>query len=326
MAAASAVPVSTSEPPIVEDVIWKVITGKHRESKNSGKITPESYLLRFTIDEAPFETIFQIINDDFGAGVLTNKCITLADFRELESGISSNSPAKGCFTPTLSRANLPADITPTDILQSLSTKLKFAILKKKSSFVISDVARLPNPAKGTPFTTQLSRWRIVRGERTLYEKYGYTAPDLEPYRELVRSTLWSEIMVAPTPVGKTLQEIADEYYPGIFTPEKTIATAMQSVSLEDTERYIQPGIAIRMVGARTIVGLIMDALKAVKGIPPPTFVVAISRSSDIWKAWDARLKFVSFEPIGATATAGQGGGRRRRTRRRRIQRSCSKRR
>lgn len=113
-------------------------------------MNPEPHLLRFTFDGRQFETSF-IFKVHDGTDVMTNNCITFSELKELESDISANAPEKGCFRPMLSRANLPADVTPTDVLQTLSTKLKFAILPKKRLFTISDAARLPNPKTGIPF-------------------------------------------------------------------------------------------------------------------------------------------------------------------------------
>jgi len=293
----------------IKEAIETIVGSKRNKSKRNAT-TPESenYLLRIVIDGTHvFETTFTLFDD----GTILNKCITLDCTNKCDSNISTNTPEKSCFTPTLSRANLPKGITPTDVLQTLSTKLKFAILNGKNEFTISDVARLPNPATGKPFITQLSKWRVLRGEPTLYEKYGYTAADLDSYRALVTSMPWSEIMDAVTPKGKTLQAIVDEYYPGIFRPERTIAECMKEVSLEDTEKYIEPYLVF---DRKTIVGLIMNALEK-KGIPSPKFHLTITRDSDLWKSWDARIHFISFAPITT-----MGGRRTRRTRLTRLTR------
>jgi hypothetical protein len=288
----------------VGSTIASIVARKHVEFEETNTLTSEPHVLRFTFDGVPFETTFAFQADKW-SGVLTNHCIFLTDLDELESSISANSPEKNCFRPLLIRSNLPEGVTPTDVLQVLSTKLKFTALPEKELLTITDAAKLP------AFKTKLSAWRLVRGESSLYEKYGYLSrkrkgsnkQEFEIFRTAVTSTVWGRIMDFPVN-DRTLQQITDEYFPGIFNPAEPIATCMKRVSLEDAERFV-----IRFPDEEvTIVELILVALERKKIVRRPSFIVEISRTSPLWQSWDARLVFESFTP----ATMGGGGGRKHR--------------
>lgn len=293
----------------VKEQIWTELAIKRQTLKNTDTIPPESYILRFTIhnldgsDIREFRTKFRLALDA-GEIEFSNGCISLVDLAAFSSAIKRNTPETRCFDPILSRESLPTGISPTDVLQVLSTKLKFTALKKRKTFTISDVARLENVATGKPFKTPISRWRIVRGEPTLYEKYGYTSDELNTFRTVVQTTPWSAIMDQQF-LGQSLDEIATKYYPGIFQPDVSIANCMKRVSLEDTERFSTPSQVIGI--SRTIVTLIIDALTRI-GHSAPKFELTVSRDSEVWKAWDARLQFVSFEREEDVAKEGATGG------------------
>ena len=282
----------------------------------------QSYQLRFTFDGKEFETIFQI---NYKKEEISNKCILL-DFH-FQSSISANSPEKACFRPLLTHETLKdiAPVTPTDVLQVLSTKLNFAGNPGKKTFLIDDTARI-SKGDGTLYKTHISHWRILRGERTLYEKYGYVpkhvkelfATRFEDYRAAVQSITWGEIMTYKTQTGKTLQEIVDEHFPaGTFVSEASIADCMKRVSLDMADAYIQPAIPALHLAARPFVELIMDAMESEKHLLKPAFVFSIHADSKLWKAWDRRLRFLSFAPV----VTGGGAASRRRVRTRKLRRT-----
>lgn len=294
-----------------------------REVKQKKTKLNYPYLLRFTFDGKEFETIFQINYKKYtNEGTITNKCILL-DF-EFTSSISANNPEKGCFRPLLTHETLKdiSPVTPTDVLQVLSTKLKFAGNPEKKVFTIDDTARV-SKADGGFYQTRISHWRLLRGEPTLYEKYGYmpkrtTGTSFDVYRGAVQSITWGEIMNYETQTGMTLQAIADANFPeGTFVSDQSIAECMKKVTLAMADAYIQPPFPELYLGAKPFVELIMDALESEKHLPKPTFVLSVHRDSKTWKAWDRRLVFFSFAPVAAATVTRLDGRRRRITRKRR---------
>lgn len=281
------------------------------------KEEPLRYKLTFRIDEKIYETIFSFSD----AGV-TNNCIELTYWGELlQSSLKSNSPSKKCFTPILEKVTLPVGITQTDILQVLSTKLKFAIMDAPR-LSISDIARLPNPVTNSLIITPFSMWRLLRGEDTLYEKYGYTHPLLSPARETIKSLKWTTIRDSPVfqdatpPPGQTLQQLVDSVFPGLFDDNMSIAENMKKIPYIETDKLIvkHPSPSKREKIYResppfgmkyTLPYLIMESLYIGGYIPFLRIPeLTVERTSEIWKKWNSRLQFISFERVMA-------GGRRR---------------
>jgi hypothetical protein len=276
------------------------------EYLESGDTSRAKYRLTFTMDTKQYSTVFIVKDNKF-----TNNCVTLEDFEYFSSDLSANSDEKGCFTPTLSdKKNLPAGVSQTDILMVLSTKLNFLATPDADSLDIYDVAKLMNPTTGDTYTAFFSHWRLLRDEPTLYEKYGYANPVHDEIRDAVRTTLWDEI--------KDQVAIAERFHTPagapIFVPGKTIAECMKQVSYADTESVLVSGSN----STETIVDVIFNALIAIEKISMDDFMathdLTLDRDSDVWKRWDARLRFVTFEPV---LKGGAAKSRRRRQPRRR---------
>lgn len=296
----------------VATTIYYTLQHHAKVFSNTGVIKPAKYMLRFTFDDKEFSTIFELKEDEH----LTNGCISLSGFDSFDSSISSNSPARNCFTPNLSnRENLPAGVTQTDILQVLSTKLKFAALPSRKFLAIVDVASLINPETNKKYVTQLSHWRLLRGERTLYEKYGYTNLLLDKVREISQTTRWEEIKYQ-TIKGKSLTEIAESFFTSegtaIFVSDRTISDCMKHVSYNDSDKIIIPNI-IPALPSHTIVSMILTAFVQIGKLTQRELTyllyLKINRQSELWKSWDSRLQFQSFYAI-------MEGGRRKTLRRR----------
>jgi hypothetical protein len=273
-----------------------------------------SYELRFIIDGKEFKTLFHGVPTDHH---LTNGCVSIGT--TLESSLSANSPAKGCFTPTLSKETLPTSLSPTDILQTLSTKLKFAVRPDKPEMVISDVARLVNPATGAKYPSSFSLWRLLRGEPTIYEKYGYTSPELEGMRTRIDAATWRDVKGFMIFGRESLEAfVVRNKYSKHFEDDKLITESMKGISYEEANR-VTVRHSLPAFGPVTIIDLLANAL-GLKGGMPGLFV---HRGSDVWRDWDARLRFLSFEEVGASVSATTGGagtvtsrgGARRKTRR-----------
>ena len=307
----------------VEAIIKAVIKDKQAEMNASPtlRMKPTYHRLRFVVDGTyRFETIFRIEPD-----LITNKCIEYTYFSELDSKIGANAPGKDCFSPPLyDPKNRPAGVTTTDILQTLSTKLKFAILST-NSLTIHDSASLTNPATGEPFKAFLSHWRVLRGEKTLYEKYGYFAKDLDDYRTLVTTTRWGQIMDYVTHDGYTLKTITETKFPGIFHPDRTIAECMLGLSLEANDSYVGKLKLFKTANIiidATLVTFIFKAIYEKKKIHPPRFELTVYSDTPTWVEWSRRLQFEAFEPV----TGMGGGSRSRRSQRRRGRQRKSRRR
>ena len=268
-----------------------------------------SYNLRFTMDGKEFTTLFHIMTLDHP---LTNGCISIG--KNLASSISSNSPEKGCFTPTLSKDTLPAGVSQTDMLQTLSTKLKFAVSPDSPVMTISDVARLVNPATGEKYPSSISLWRLLRGEFTLYEKYGYTSPELDVMRARIGAATWRDVKGFSIFGREPLEAFVAREYPGHFEDDKLITESMKEISYEEANR-VTVRHALPALGYVTIINLLATALGLKGGLPG----LSVYRDSPIWRRWDARLLFLSFEEV-----TGARGGARRRTRRRKTRRRKSR--
>lgn len=277
-----------------------------------------SYELRFIIDGKEFKTLFHGVPTDHH---LTNGCVSIGT--TLESSLSANSPAKGCFTPTLSKETLPSSLSPTDILQTLSTKLKFAVRPDKPEMVISDVARLVNPATGEKYPSSFSLWRLLRGEPTIYEKYGYMSPELEGMRARIDAATWRDVKGFMIFGRESLEAfVVRNKYSKHFEDDKLITDSMKGISYEDANRVTVPH-ALPVRGPVTIIDLLANALGLKGGMPG----LSVHRGSSVWRDWDARLLFISFEEVSSSATTGGagtgsvGGFRRKQRRTRRIRRT-----
>lgn len=303
---------ATSVDAIIKEQIFKFIQQANTKVTSDPGTQHSQFLLQFILDGThTFETKFTIDLTSY-EGQLSNGCISLNLSSYSESFINKNSPSKKCFTPVLELEMLPTGLTPTDVLQTLSTKLKFAIFPERSSLTISDVARVTNPTTKKQFTTKISLWRLLRGEPTLYEKYGYHSSILDSFRERAITVPWKEISGFVTGYGTTLQSIVDEHFPSIFLPDKSIQDCMKEVTLEDTEKYIQKPPPLRFQQSKTIVELIIDALA--KKSKDDSFSLddmnlTITRDSPVWKEWDSRLQFTKVVPVTETTSKdSQGGG------------------
>lgn len=282
------------------DVARQVIDAILPYQRPMGAALPTTrYRLTFEIGGVLFSSIFSV---DAEEGV-SNKCveISLDDCAEkLESYISTNSSEKRCFEPPLSRETIPKGFTQTDILQVLSSKLKFTICPAKSSLEIQDIAFKPG------HRAHLSAWRLMRGDSGIYEKYGYRSPLFEEARARAQRVTFREIH------GTIAAAVAVRHYPHVFaTPtasEQTIAFLMRQIPYEDLAKsmteFPRPGGYGREF--KSLGDLLFEALMDGKSYYWNSSLV-LNRSSDAWRRWDSELKFLEWVPVAS------GGGRRRRS-------------
>jgi hypothetical protein len=86
------------------------------------------------------------------------------------SQIHADDTVKKCFDPPLTKETIPGGFTQTDILQVFLTKLK--LLQANDAFLL-DAAKI-NITVGNDLT-YLSVWRLLKGMKGVYEKYGYVS-------------------------------------------------------------------------------------------------------------------------------------------------------
>ena len=171
---------------------------------------------------------------------------------------------------------------------------------------ISDVAKLVNPVTGLKYPSSFSLWRLLRGEPTIYEKYGYTSPVLDTMRTKIRATTWDDVKAFNIFGRETLEAFATRNYPGVFEDGKPLWASMKELSYEEANRYSIPH-AFPPLGKVTIIDILLYANGFTGSMPG----LSVHRDSPIWQSWNSRLLFTSFLEV-ARATA---GGFRRRSRR-----------
>lgn len=284
------------------------------------------YELIFTFDAEEYSTIFT-----FRHTGLTNGCITISydnddDMNIVSSMIRSNNSYRRCFNPVLS-SNLPEGVKQTDILQVLNTKLKFILRYPEEEVTLIDDAKLPDPEKrgSDVFSVPFSYWRVVRGEKPIYEKYGYSFAPFNSISKFARERTWDQIKhVSDKKTGKKINDIWIELYPCEKIDDKdTIATVMKKTGDKQSERASQI--------VRVVFNTIKSELQSNNNydrqfhFAVPTFT--LHKSSAIWQGWDKRLKIVSFKPVsdeinnvevnnkGTNVGNSSGGSRVRKTRR-----------
>jgi hypothetical protein len=268
------------------------------------------YTLTFTFDGKKYSTNFIFSTTGF-----TNGCIII-DYGEddyITSKIESNSDTKKCFNPMLkSKHGLPEGVSQTDILQVLMTKLKFILLDFPETSSLINAAVLSNPETGKLYSTPFSLWKLLRGEKSLYGKYGYSSDPFFWISNHATRKTWGEIKDNEVAVyglrkngttNKTIEDIWNEFYSdkGPIKDTETVADVMKRLTYEDTEKSVKYG--------ESIVHAIIDSFR-IKGTKSRTFRLSIRQDSEIWQGWNERLKIVSFEKV-------TEGGTRNKTRRHR---------
>lgn len=272
-----------------------------REHKYGVKNVDESYKLEFEIGGKRYSTVINFYEGSMNISKNKKKvCISIEVGEEedtLESSIEANSMEKQCFNPVLVKDNLPEGITQTDIIQVLSTKLKFAALKRTiQTITLRDQAQLINPDTHKKSSDYFSSWRLLRGEPTLYEKYGYTNKDLDNIRRVVMTTKWKEIKDIQLYNDKKnikLNEFGDILK---FNDEDTIDKCMKKIPYFEAEKFSVSNGTKKI----TLIDMIVQALHKKKGIFQDGIFekineLEVSRTSPIWNKWDRMMKFVSLK-------------------------------
>jgi hypothetical protein len=295
---------------------------------SSDRATNRKYMLVFSIRGHAFKIPLQIKNSkeglftiDLGTGSrgYLDNCIYIqmkcegSGFKFVSSIILKDSHKRKCFDPMLSTESLTFGITQLDILTTLSTKIKLILVPTYSE--ITD-----NLIIGETFQfTYLSVYRLLCGEKTPYEKYGYASKVdssgktiFETIRHKAKTTTFNTIL---TKLGErnphdrqVLLDFLRETYDGIFTEEnleKPIAEIMKAIKYDDIHK--------EYAWANDVFFLLTDLnYEDIEDL-------RLDPTSEVWRAWDQSLNLVSLTPM-------TSGGRRSRRIGRKNRRCYSRRR
>jgi hypothetical protein len=312
---------AASSPTIKEDTLLAEIRSdfesvKRRVKKGEAPIVFQKEL-KFTFDGKEYSTVF-LFRTRNG---MNNGCVRIvADTSSYippemyyDSFIQSNSSEKMCFTPMLTDG-LPPGVSQTDLLQVLTTKLKFAISGLDTVYV-QDAAKIKHHA------IPISSWRLLRGERTLYEKYGYSSPIVDAYRQKVKETKWSAIKNGEILIDdavKTLEVFWSTCYPDKYADDNmSVSDVMKMLSYEDTEASIVvDDMSHRKESIVTFVFALMKELAGAGQLTWP-LTLMVHKDNEPWKSWNSRLLFTSYTEI---KTSPSSATRRRKIRRRHTRR------
>jgi hypothetical protein len=198
------------------------------------KNTPRSIELTIHVDNGrkQYTTIIQVIDetDEPGINMITmiNPCIeVIAD----DTFIRANTPERACFEPTLESEPIetPNRITTTDVLQVLKTKLMLAY-KPDAEPVLLDGAKI----QGIPITT----FRLLRGQRPIYEKYGYKnnkSDELQTIVEWLQNTTWGDVAKLHTGFSEytpTFEDIYKQMKGSSMPMDTPLIDVMRTVTLD----------------------------------------------------------------------------------------------
>lgn len=270
--------------------------------------TKEIYALTFAFDDKVYQINFNIIKYDANI-VINNKCLTLSyllkeclnintasisdnsspintnksvSYAPIYSSIKKNTPANMCFSPVLSPETLPGGVSQTDILQVLSTKLKSIIVKDKI-IKITDVASINDSV------LYFSLWRLLRGEPSLYEKYGYVSKKFNTVKETAKRIPYE--ITARNPL---LYDDLHAYFPYVFNfanNKRSIAELMKNI----------PYDSVNVSNVNCITDL-FHFIASISGFP--TLLTTAydnltlnTKTSKIWREWNRRITLLNWVRI-----------------------------
>ena len=138
-----------------------------------------------------------------------------------DGNILANSPAKGCFNPTIIQGN-------ADILTVLKAKFAECILKAtgaNSNYQIADEATLPGA------DLELSIFNLTRGKESLYKKYGFES-DFAQYDELVNTFKNLQFNELTEYQQALLNQKFSQIY-GIIAPTTSVLEILRAIPIND---------------------------------------------------------------------------------------------
>ena len=237
-----------------------------------------------------------------GGYTIKNACI---DATEGDTHISANSQEKACFDPVLYS---DPTATMTDVLQVLKTRLALSVPGAPPMVSLTDAAKKDDVA--------LTEFRLLRGGRPLYEKYGYYARTTDETIAAIAATTWGDIkdkvLASNDDVTVTFADAYRDITGTIPTDSESIQTVMSRITLEQEGAYNRALIARIRPPHFTDIGLSFRMVATIlhqRRVPHSVFY-RLNPVAPEWTRWSDRIRITEValdaEP---TQTAGFRHGR-----------------
>lgn len=238
-------------------------------------------------------TRFRVTRDKYGAYSIMNSCIEVT---EGATHISANSPEKACFDPVLYS---DADATTTDVLQVLKTRLVLSLPPETvgETVLLTDAAKKDNVA--------LTEFRLLRGGRPLYEKYGYFAKTTDETIAAIAATTWGDIkdkvLASNEDVTVTFADAYRDITGTIPADSESVPATMSHITLEQEGAYNRALIARIHPPRFTEIGLSFRIVKTILDARrlPHSVYYRLNPASPNWTRWLDRIRItaLSLEPV-----------------------------
>jgi hypothetical protein len=290
------------------------------------KASPTGIKITFEFNGQISSTIFNVRH--YGNSVtIFNDCISImysldSGLYTFSSSLNKNDDEKRCFNPPLNvrkQGNLNATkYTITDALQVMATKIKLAmtgieniiqgeLTNVRKPINIEDAAKIK--------TMSISKYRILRGQDTIYEKYGYKSPKLDELKTHIRTLNWGDVLklfgsldilfskIRSTPKTLQLKTVLSS-----VKPETPLIEVLNTVSFDDEYGLRPNGIKKTVTLSEVIYQKIKDS-QFEENVNP--LVLTFIEDSDEWKRIRDIVRIISVEsvPIKAVQFESVKGGR-----------------
>lgn len=252
----------------------------------SGKVKGAFRLKIWCANGKTYETRFAV-EKTAGKLSMSNGCITIEKRNKPISSIKGNRGETACFEPRL--VSEETGIKTTDVLQVLNTKLKI-LLSGGNRIFLTDKAVIKG-IRMTPF-------RILRGDRPFYHKYGYRNEGIDALMERLRTMKFSDLKaVIDYRTGKSFYEVLADYK---YTDDELVIHTMMKIGRKVEE---EDDWSYRL----------FDSLKDDTENP---LEFTLDAESAEWKEWREKVLITGFEWEEAVMAGGRRKGHKTRRRRR----------
>jgi hypothetical protein len=221
-----------------------------------------------------------------------NNCIKISyGQNKFSSLLKKNNAVKKCFEPALNVRKIGNENseknTMTDALQVLATKIKLAM--GKGIIEIGDTATIDD--------ISISPFRILRGQDTLYEKYGYESEALDEFKKYIKPLTWTGLMKIPgmekmIRYFSTLGPLKEKL--GGVTDEMMAIDVFRRISFDDEKATLDNNYDAAF--SYNVYTLIKDSeFKFSEDYDP--LVLYFNKDSDKWKKISGDIPIVSIERV-----------------------------
>jgi hypothetical protein len=296
-------------------VLKNILSNAIHSGANKGPLTEIKIIIQFNGQDST--TLFKVRNDGNSITVY-NQCISITysldnGLYTFNSSLNKNDNEKMCFNPPLNvrkqgNANM-TKYTMTDALQVLATKIKLAmtgivdILKGKLTNVKAPI----NIEDGATIKSMsISKYRILRGQDTIYEKYGYKSPELDKLKAYIKTLTLGDILdlfVMPnakgidvlfTKIRSTPKTVQLKSVLSTVNPETPLTEVLNTISFDDEYGLRPNGIKKTVTLSEVIYQKIKDL---VLGESVNPLVLTFNENSDEWKRMRDIVRIISVESI-----------------------------